>query len=145
VALRFSGHFDLALDALKEASCQRLGNRSREARLAHRGDRGERYLSIRYTDDLRDSGIDGSVDSRGDSCDNTFAKSVIGLFKPEVIPSVGGGAASRTSTLTRCSGSGGSTTSDCWDGSTIYPRPSLTSIRRMTTPPAIHVDEAVLT
>jgi transposase InsO family protein len=89
VALRFSGHFDLALDALKEASCQRLGNRSREARLAHRGDRGERYLSIRYTDDLRDSGIDPSVDSRGDSCDNTFAKSVIGLFKPEVIPQRG--------------------------------------------------------
>jgi len=74
---------DLALDALEQAvydrSCQGLDG------LIHHSDRGSQYLSIRYTDRLREAGIEPSVGSVGDSYDNALAESVIGLFKTEVI------------------------------------------------------------
>jgi transposase InsO family protein len=76
---------DLALDALEQAICERLGARAPETRLVHHSDRGVQYLSIRYTDRLLDAGIEPSVGSRGDSYDNALAESVIGLFKTEVI------------------------------------------------------------
>jgi putative transposase len=47
------------------------------------------YLSIRYTERLAAAGIEASVGSRGDAYDNTLAKSVIGLFKTEVIRHAG--------------------------------------------------------
>jgi len=43
------------------------------------------YLSIKYTERLAEAGIAPSVGSRGDSYDNAMAKSVIGLFKTEII------------------------------------------------------------
>jgi transposase InsO family protein len=43
------------------------------------------YLSMRYTERLTEASIEPSVGSRGDSYDNARAKSVIGLFKTEVI------------------------------------------------------------
>jgi transposase InsO family protein len=43
------------------------------------------YLSVRYTERLRDAGIEPSVGSVGDSYDNALAESVIGLYKTEVI------------------------------------------------------------
>jgi transposase InsO family protein len=43
------------------------------------------YLSIRYTDRLAEAGIESSVGSVGDSCDNALAESVTGLYKTEVI------------------------------------------------------------
>ena len=45
----------------------------------------KQYLSIRYSERLAEAGIDLSVGSTGDSYDNALAKSVIGLFKTEVI------------------------------------------------------------
>lgn len=45
----------------------------------------KQYLSIRYTERLREAGIEPSVGSVGDSYDNALAESVIGLFKTEVI------------------------------------------------------------
>jgi putative transposase len=74
---------DLALDALEQA----LYDRSRQGLdgLIHHSDRGRQYLSIRYTDRLREAGIEPSVGSVGDSYDNALAESVIGLFKTEVI------------------------------------------------------------
>ncbi len=42
-------------------------------------------MSIRYTQRLRDAGIESSVGSVGDSYDNALAESVIGLYKTEVI------------------------------------------------------------
>ena len=43
------------------------------------------YLSIRYTERLSEAGIEPSVGSRGDSYDNAFVETVIGLYKTEVI------------------------------------------------------------
>ena len=39
------------------------------------------YVSIRYTERLRDAGIEPSVGSVGDSYDNALAETINGLFK----------------------------------------------------------------
>ena len=46
-------------------------------------------LSIRCAERLGEAGIDMSVGSVGDSCDNALAESVIGLFKTEVVKHLG--------------------------------------------------------
>jgi transposase InsO family protein len=74
---------DLALDALEQAIHDRC--RSGAEGLIHHSDRGTQYLCIRYTERLREAGIDPSVGSVGDSYDNALAESIIGLFKSEVI------------------------------------------------------------
>jgi transposase InsO family protein len=51
----------------------------------HHSDRGSQYLSIRYTERLKEAGVEPSVGSVGDSYDNALAESVIGLYKTEVI------------------------------------------------------------
>ena len=72
---------DLALEALEQALAERsVGNG-----LVHHSDRGSQYLSIRYTERLADSGIEGSVGSVGDSYDNALAETIIGLYKAELI------------------------------------------------------------
>ena len=43
------------------------------------------YTSIRYTERLAEAGAKLSIGSVGDSYDNAMAKSIIGLFKTEVI------------------------------------------------------------
>lgn len=72
---------DLALDALEQA----LYARRAPAGLVHHSDRGAQYLSIRYTERLREAGIEPSVGSVGDSYDNALAETIIGLYKTEVI------------------------------------------------------------
>ena len=72
---------DLALDALEQA----LYARPASDQLIHHSDRGSQYLSIRYTEQLAEAGIEPSVGSVGDSYDNALAESVIGLYKTEVI------------------------------------------------------------
>lgn len=72
---------DLALDALEQA----IHMRGETQGLIHHSDRGGQYLSIRYTDRLRDAGIEPSVGSVGDSYDNALAETVIGLYKTEVV------------------------------------------------------------
>ena len=47
------------------------------------------YLSIKYTERLAEAGIDPSVGTVGDSYDNALAECVIGLFKTEVINTIG--------------------------------------------------------
>jgi transposase InsO family protein len=74
---------DCVLDALEPALYDRQG--VDRAGVVHHSERGTPYLSMRYTDRLADAGIAPSVGSRGDSCDNALAASVIGLFKTEVI------------------------------------------------------------
>jgi hypothetical protein len=51
----------------------------------HHSDRGSQYLSIRYTERLKQAGLEPSVGSVGDSYDNALAESIIGLYKTEVI------------------------------------------------------------
>ena len=43
------------------------------------------YLSIRYTQKLREAGMKPTVGSVGDPYDNALAESVIGLYKTEAI------------------------------------------------------------
>ncbi|CAJ0808954.1 IS3 family transposase IS401 [Ralstonia psammae] len=43
------------------------------------------YLSIRYTEQLAEAGIEPSVGSRGDSYDNALAETINGLYKAELI------------------------------------------------------------
>jgi len=54
---------DLALDALEQALYARPDTRE----LVHHSDRGAQYLAIRYTERLREAGIEPSVGSVGDS------------------------------------------------------------------------------
>ena len=42
------------------------------------------YLSIRYTEWLTEAGVQMSVGSRGDACDNALAETIIGLYKTEI-------------------------------------------------------------
>jgi putative transposase len=72
---------DLVLDALEQALWARSGARG----VIHHSDRGSQYLSIRYTERLKEAGVEPSVGSVGDSYDNALAESVIGLYKTEVI------------------------------------------------------------
>lgn len=72
---------DLVLDALEQA----LHARQVGEGLIHHSDRGAQYLSIRYSERLKDAGVDASVGSTGDSYDNAMAETIIGLFKTEVI------------------------------------------------------------
>jgi putative transposase len=73
---------DLALDALEQALWARPGPFDG---LVHHSDRGEQYLSIRYTERLAEVGAVVSVGSRGDSYDNALAESAIGLYKAELV------------------------------------------------------------
>ena len=74
---------DLALDALEQALYERAPGE--QQRLVHHSDRGTQYLSIRYTERLKQAGLEPSVGSVGDSYDNALAESIIGLYKTEVI------------------------------------------------------------
>jgi transposase InsO family protein len=74
---------DLALDALEQAIYDRSGDGFEG--LVHHTDRGVQYLSIRYTERLREAGIEPSVGSVGDAYDNALAESVVGLYKAELI------------------------------------------------------------
>jgi transposase InsO family protein len=76
---------DLVLDALEQA----LHARQVGEGLIHHSDRGVQYLSIRYSERLKDAGVDASVGSTGDSYDNAMAETIIGLFKTEVIDARG--------------------------------------------------------
>lgn len=72
---------ELALDALEQA----LWAREVKGELVHHSDRGSQYVSIRYTERLKDAGVEPSVGSVGDSYDNALAESINGLYKTEVI------------------------------------------------------------
>ena len=53
--------------------------------LVHHSDRGSQYVSIKYTERLREAEIEPSVGSVGDSHDNALAETINGLYKTEVI------------------------------------------------------------
>ena len=73
---------DLVLDALEQALYARqVGGEG----LIHHSDRGSQYLGIRYSERLKDAGVEASVGTTGDSYDNAMAETIIGLFKTEVI------------------------------------------------------------
>lgn len=76
---------DLALDALEHAIWSRTRDGHDLTNLVHHSDHGSQYLAIRYTERLKDAGIEASVGTVGDSFDNAAAEALNKLFKKEVI------------------------------------------------------------
>ena len=78
-----TAHASFVLDALEQALQDRkpmaLGG------LVHHSDRGSQYVSILYTERLKEAGLEPSVGSVGDSYDNALAETINGLYKAEVI------------------------------------------------------------
>lgn len=74
------------LDALNQAFRQ---CRPALSSSTHLSDRGMHCLSIRYAERMAEPGIDMSVGSIEDSCDNALAETVIGLFETEVVKHLG--------------------------------------------------------
>ena len=64
---------------------QAIVDRNNPKVVIHHIDRGVHYLSIRYTDEMTDSGVIASVDTTGDSYDNALAETINELYKSEVI------------------------------------------------------------
>jgi transposase InsO family protein len=73
---------DFVLEALEQALYARQPERDA---LIHHSDRGSQYVSIRYSERLREAGIAPSVGSKGDSYDNALAETINGLYKAELI------------------------------------------------------------
>jgi transposase InsO family protein len=71
------------LDALEQALCDRRPVAG--GGLVHHSDRGVQYVAIKYTERLKDAGVEPSVGSVGDSYDNALAETINGLYKAEVI------------------------------------------------------------
>jgi putative transposase len=76
---------DLALDALEHAIWSRTRDGHDLHNLVHHSDHGSQYLAIRYTERLKDAGIEASVGSVGDSFDNAAAEALNKLYKKELI------------------------------------------------------------
>ncbi|WP_152032573.1 integrase core domain-containing protein, partial [Escherichia coli] len=51
----------------------------------HHSDKGSQYVSLAYTQRLKEAGLLASTGSTGDSYDNAMAESINGLYKAEVI------------------------------------------------------------
>jgi putative transposase len=68
-----SMHTDLVLDALEQA----LWARSDSKGVIHHSDRGCQYLSLRYTDRLKEASVEPSVGSVGDSYDNALGHRIV--------------------------------------------------------------------
>jgi len=77
-----SAQTGFVLDALEQALCER---RPIRGGLVHHSDRGVQYVSIKYSERLKDAGVEPSVGSVGDSYDNALAETINGLYKAEVI------------------------------------------------------------
>jgi transposase InsO family protein len=88
VGWRVSPHMrtDFVLDALEQAVHAR---QPEPHRLIHHSDRGSQYLSIRYGERLVEAGIEPSVGSVGDSYDNALAETINGLYKTELVRTMG--------------------------------------------------------
>ncbi|STH53236.1 IS629, transposase orfB, truncation [Escherichia coli] len=54
-------------------------------RTVHHSDKGSQYVSLAYTQRLKEAGLLASTGSTGDSYDNAMAESINGLYKAEVI------------------------------------------------------------
>jgi putative transposase len=78
-----TAHAGFVLDALEQALHDRRPVHG--GGLIHHSDRGSQYLSITYTERLKDAGVEPSVGSVGDSFDNALAETIKGLYKTEVI------------------------------------------------------------
>ncbi len=104
------------LDALEQALWAR-----RPSGTVHHSDKGSQYVSLAYTQRLKEAGLLASTGSTGDSYDNAMAESINGLYKAEVIhrKSWKNRAEVELATLTWGTGI---TIDDCWKGWAILLR-----------------------
>ncbi|CAM4222035.1 IS3 family transposase [Psychrobacter arenosus] len=72
-------------DMVMAALNQVITDRKNPKDVIHHSDRGVQYLSIRYTDKMKDSGMIASVGTTGDPYDHALAETVNRLYKSEVI------------------------------------------------------------
>ncbi|HBD8298988.1 TPA: IS3 family transposase [Escherichia coli] len=70
----------LVLDSLEQALWAR-----RPSGTIHHSDKGSQYVSLAYTQRLKEAELLASTGSTGDSYDNAMAESINGLYKAEVI------------------------------------------------------------
>jgi putative transposase len=77
----------LVSDALQQAlfTRRRTNATFTATGLLHHSDAGSQYVSLAFTEALREAGITGSIGSVGDALDNALMESTIGLFKTELI------------------------------------------------------------
>ena len=68
------------LDTLEQALWAR-----RPSDTIHHSDKGSQYVSLAYTERLKEAKLLASTGSTGDSYDNAMAESINGLYKAEVI------------------------------------------------------------
>jgi putative transposase len=73
---------NLATDALLMALNAR---RAQLKECIHHSDRGVQYLSIRYSDALKEAGLTASVGTTGDSYDNALVEATNGLYNTELV------------------------------------------------------------
>ncbi|MFE7313097.1 DDE-type integrase/transposase/recombinase [Streptomyces sp. NPDC057555] len=77
---------DVVLDALETAIWSRDRDGTADLHgLLHHSDAGGQYVSVRYTDRLREADAALKVGTVGDAYDNVLMESTIGLFKTEII------------------------------------------------------------
>lgn len=69
-----TAHAGFIIDALEQALHDRRP--ARNGALIRRSDRGNRYVSVRYTERLAEVGVARSVSSVGDNCDNASAETI---------------------------------------------------------------------
>lgn len=74
---------DFVLDALEQALHERRPFKQDE--LGHHSDRGVQYVSIKYTERLKEAGVEPSVISVGFSYDKALAQTINGLYNAEVM------------------------------------------------------------
>lgn len=82
-----SAQTDFVLDALEQALHDR--DIQNEGSLVHHSDRGSQYVSLAYSERLKEAGINPSVGSVGDSYDNALAETINGLYKTELVYNLG--------------------------------------------------------
>ena len=104
------------LDALEQALWARRPSGS-----IHHSDKGTQYVSLAYTERLKEAKLLASTESTGDSYDNAMAESINDLYKAEVIhrKSWKNRAEVELATLTWGTGI---TIDDCWEGWAILLR-----------------------
>ena len=70
-------NIDIVMTALNQAITERNNPKD----VTHHSDRSIRYLSIRYTNKMTDSGVGASVDTTSGSSDHALTEMVNGLYK----------------------------------------------------------------
>ncbi|HAJ9103914.1 TPA: DDE-type integrase/transposase/recombinase [Escherichia coli] len=75
----------ITTDYLQQCPLEQALWARRPSGTVHHSDKGSQYVSLAYTQRLKEAGLLASTGSTGDSYDNAMAESINGLYKAEVI------------------------------------------------------------